>query len=154
MFNCDITLITNLFESRRSFSLANKSGVEHLIIFILWGSKYCYGPLFEQNNFYCYRIKNKLAEAERLVGRLQVLKAEEAEQELASVQADPNQPAACCICLIRPRNTVFVPCGHLDVCDTCAGILEASGVEGQPEGYYLCPICRSQVTQRQIVFGL
>jgi len=38
----------------------------------------------------------------------------------------PNQPAAnraCCICLVRPRNTVFVPCGHLDVCETCAGIL-------------------------------
>ena len=153
MFNCDITLLTNWFESRRSFSQHTQ---ELLIIFILWCSKYC--PIFEQNNFYCYRIKEKLSEAERLVGRLQVLKAEAAEQELAlQVQADHNQPAAnraCCICLIRPRNTVFVPCGHLDVCDTCAGILEASGVEGKPEGYYLCPICRSQVTQRQKVFGL
>jgi hypothetical protein len=143
MFNCDC-LQTGLNQE------------DLLIIFVLWCSKYC--PIFEQNNFYCYRIKEQLSEAERLVGRLQVLKAEAAEQELAlQVQADPNQPAAnraCCICLIRPRNTVFVPCGHLDVCDTCAGILEASGVEGKPEGYYLCPICRSQVTQRQKVFGL
>jgi hypothetical protein len=103
-----------------------------------------------------YRIKTELAEAERLVGRLQVLKDEEAQQE--PVPVDPNQAnaakPACCICLIRPRNTVFVPCGHLNVCDTCAGILEASRVEGKPEGYYLCPICRSQVLTRQIVFGV
>ena len=88
--------------------------------------------------FYCYRIKKKLSEAERLVGRLQVLKAEAAEQELAlQVQADPNQPAAnraCCICLIRPRNTVFVPCGHLDVCDTCAGILRHQESKENPKG--------------------
>ncbi len=113
--------------------------------------------IFEQNNFNCYRMKNKLDDAERLVGRLQVLKDEKAEQELASVPVDPNQAAAkraCCICLIRPQNTVFVPCGHLDVCDTCAGILEATRMEGKPEGYYVCPICRSQVFMRQIVFGL
>ncbi len=109
MLNYDITLITNS---------------ERLLI------------IFEQNNFNCYRMKNKLDDAERLVGRLQVLKDEKAEQELASVPVDPNQAAAkraCCICLIRPRNTVFVPCGHLDVCDTCAEFWRPHGWKENPK---------------------
>ncbi len=107
------------------------------------------GPLFEQNHF--YRINTKLVYAERLVERLQ----ENAIQELASVPVDPSAAKrACCICLLRPRNTVFIPCGHLDVCDTCAGLLQATRIEGKPEGYYHCPICRSQVLFKQIVFGL
>ena len=141
MFNCDITLITNWFKS-----FPNRGG---LLIIFYYEAHSIVLPAF-------YRIKTELAEAERLVGRLQVLKDEEAQQE--PVPVDPNQAnaakPACCICLIRPRNTVFVPCGHLNVCDTCAGILEASRVEGKPEGYYLCPICRSQVLTRQIVFGV
>ncbi len=66
-----------------------------------------------------------------------------------------NRPAnpTCCVCMMRPPNTVFIPCGHLNVCDTCAGILEAAGVENQPDGYFLCPICRTGVTHRQLVFG-
>ena len=83
--------------------------------------------------------------AERLVEQLQ--------EKAVQVPVDPSDAKpACCICLLRPRNTVLIPCGHLDVCDTCAGILQATRIEGKPEGYYLCPICRTQVLFRQIVF--
>ena len=108
----------------------------------LWGLYY---PRFKQHHF--YRIKTKLAEAERLVERLQEIAVQ--------VPVDPSAAKrACCVCLLRPRNTVLIPCGHLDVCDTCAGILQTTRIEGKPEGYYLCPICRTQVLFRQIVFGL
>ncbi len=44
--------------------------------------------------------------------------------------------SSCLICLIRPKNCQFNPCGHLAVCDVCADcLLESDGV---------CPICKDQ----------
>ncbi|OLQ07407.1 Baculoviral IAP repeat-containing protein 2 [Symbiodinium microadriaticum] len=38
----------------------------------------------------------------------------------------------CVVCLDAPANMAFVPCGHLAVCEACAGQLERP----------ICPVCR------------
>ena len=57
----------------------------------------------------------------------------------ASQAAAPTEATKeCVICFVEPINTVFVPCGHLYACETCAlRIYEATGT---------CPICRSDIT--------
>ena len=63
-------------------------------------------------------------------------------------------PAAepCCICMASPKDTILLPCGHVCVCSTCAALLEAQGIDGEPEGVYLCPVCRTRVTSRHRLF--
>ena len=57
--------------------------------------------------------------------------------------------APCRVCLLNPKDTVLIPCGHTSMCSNCVSHLQATGVAGQPEGFYLCPICQVQVTMRQ-----
>ena len=57
--------------------------------------------------------------------------------------------APCRVCLVNPKDTVLIPCGHTSMCSNCVSHLQATGVAGQPEGFYLCPICQVQVTMRQ-----
>jgi len=40
----------------------------------------------------------------------------------------------CSICLTRPRDTLFLPCRHMSVCEPCAGIYSNQAQQ--------CPICR------------
>jgi len=40
----------------------------------------------------------------------------------------------CCVCMDRPKNAVFTPCGHKAVCLECGERLRARGIR--------CPICR------------
>lgn len=63
-------------------------------------------------------------------------------------------PAAepCCICMASPKDTILLPCGHVCVCSTCAALLEAQGIDGEPEGVYICPVCRTRVTSRHRLF--
>nr|XP_047123789.1 uncharacterized protein LOC124806723 [Hydra vulgaris] len=80
----------------------------------------------------------------------------------AGPQADGQQqpghaaagPAAepCCICMASPKDTILLPCGHVCVCSTCAALLEAQGLDDEPEGVYLCPVCRTRVTSRHRLF--
>lgn len=43
---------------------------------------------------------------------------------------------SCCICMDRPRNIFFQPCGHVCVCSECAAAVRE------------CPLCRTPVAQR------
>ncbi|XP_065679020.1 uncharacterized protein LOC124814962 [Hydra vulgaris] len=63
-------------------------------------------------------------------------------------------PAAepCCICMASPKDTILLPCGHVCVCSTCAALLEAQGIDDEPEGVYLRPVCRTRVTSRHRLF--
>lgn len=45
-------------------------------------------------------------------------------------ETDTQSNNSCCICLTRPRNVAFFPCGHVCVCDTC-------------HTQKKCPICRT-----------
>eukprot|EP01012_Entosiphon_sulcatum_P032037 TRINITY_DN40777_c0_g1_i1.p1 TRINITY_DN40777_c0_g1~~TRINITY_DN40777_c0_g1_i1.p1 ORF type:complete len:538 (+),score=30.76 TRINITY_DN40777_c0_g1_i1:44-1657(+) len=45
----------------------------------------------------------------------------------------------CVICFDGPKNGVFVPCGHLAVCITCARRIESKQQS--------CPVCRCAITQ-------
>ena len=70
-------------------------------------------------------------------------------------QPNPPQNLAadpCCICMVQPKNTILLPCGHVATCDTCAALLEAQGIDGQPEGAYNCPVCRTPVTSRHRLY--
>ena len=62
------------------------------------------------------------------------------------------QVAPCVVCLVLPKNTFFLPCAHVCCCEDCAAILEARGIDGEPEGTYHCPICREKVTGRHRLF--
>ena len=49
---------------------------------------------------------------------------------------------SCVICLYQDRNMVFSPCHHLCACSTC----------GSNPVLTSCPICRTNITERQIVY--
>jgi len=44
----------------------------------------------------------------------------------------------CCICLTEDKDSVFIPCGHVCCCESCAKKINDSGQS--------CPICRASVT--------
>nr|XP_047134472.1 uncharacterized protein LOC124812224 [Hydra vulgaris] len=78
------------------------------------------------------------------------------QQQPGHAAAGPTAagPAAepCCICMASPKDTILLPCGHVCVCSTCAALLEAQGLDDEPEGVYLCPVCRTRVTSRHRLF--
>ena len=47
----------------------------------------------------------------------------------------PDEQSMCTVCLDTPKTHIFVPCGHLCVCETCSGSLDLK-----------CPICRTTNT--------
>ena len=50
-------------------------------------------------------------------------------------------PAAlCCICIERTADIVFIPCGHIACCETCAASVMSAN---RP-----CPSCRAPIDQR------
>ena len=62
-------------------------------------------------------------------------KVAEPEEAHASEPADPK---ICVICYERAKNTIFIPCGHLACCDTCAA------------GLHRCPVCRAIGTKYRV----
>jgi hypothetical protein len=56
----------------------------------------------------------------------------------------PNYPQerACCICLQRERNLVFMPCNHLCACAEC----------GLNPTIRTCPVCRTVFNNRVVVY--
>eukprot|EP00042_Codosiga_hollandica_P054459 m.737078 g.737078 ORF g.737078 m.737078 type:complete len:821 (+) comp58903_c0_seq6:757-3219(+) len=52
-----------------------------------------------------------------------------------------GEDSTCVICMERTLQTVFLPCGHLCTCETCA--LQVTD----------CPLCRSAITQRLRVYS-
>ncbi len=63
----------------------------------------------------------------------------------ASPAAAPPPPVeeqpACLICMSNPPTHAFIPCGHKQVCGTCAA--DASIVQGLKQK---CPVCRQEFT--------
>ena len=46
----------------------------------------------------------------------------------------------CAICMGKPKNVAFIPCGHVCCCQQCS------------ESSVQCPVCRSNITQRTTIF--
>ena len=46
----------------------------------------------------------------------------------------------CSICWEKEPNMVFIPCGHMAACETCASQLQD------------CPICREKITNKQKIY--
>ena len=51
----------------------------------------------------------------------------------------------CCVCMENPKNTCFVPCGHVATCPDCSEILEKK----EPSK---CPMCRATFTMTMRVY--
>eukprot|EP00808_Paulinella_micropora_P031371 g71389.t1 len=76
-------------------------------------------------------------------------KAQEAQQQLAQLQAElerlrtaedkkkAKDPTDCAVCMERPVEAVFAPCGHRCCCAECATELRQGGQS--------CPICRAKI---------
>jgi len=54
--------------------------------------------------------------------------------------ADEDSSEICKVCFDAKINCVLVPCGHFSICMKCAIPLSS------------CPVCRSKIEQRQVVF--
>ena len=52
----------------------------------------------------------------------------------------------CSICLARPKEILFQPCGHVCACQDCANEIL---IDGGPK---ICPICRQNVESCQRVY--
>jgi len=52
---------------------------------------------------------------------------------------DIDSQSACVVCLITPRNTALVPCGHFCVCYECGASIRLSPARAR------CPLCRKPV---------
>ena len=48
----------------------------------------------------------------------------------------PTQTSQCVICLVKPRECLLIPCGHVIVCGECV-----EGIVNSP-----CPYCKVKVT--------
>ena len=60
------------------------------------------------------------------------------QTEVESEEIDENEE--CCICMDSRRSIVFLPCGHVCVCNTCSKDL------------IQCPLCRVRIQQKIIIY--
>jgi len=51
-----------------------------------------------------------------------------------------RKPEMCVVCYARPRDEIFINCGHFCVCDSCGTKMKA------------CPVCRNKCTKRRRVY--
>eukprot|EP00808_Paulinella_micropora_P012488 g63348.t1 len=73
-------------------------------------------------------------------------KSGEGANHQASAPERPAGPADCAICMDRPGEAVFAPCGHRCCCAECARELKQKGDT--------CPICRKEIQSvAERVFG-
>jgi hypothetical protein len=64
--------------------------------------------------------------------------SERVQREVMRRELDrPSSPVPCAICLDRPPNVTFVPCGHKMTCEVCAARVTE------------CPNCRAPIQHRQ-----
>lgn len=54
---------------------------------------------------------------------------------------EPLDTKICAVCLVKEKEFVFIPCGHLVACGTCSAVL------------YNCPICRARIERKQKVYN-
>ena len=62
------------------------------------------------------------------------------EDEVASVPVFDPPSLDCTICLENPKSMLFRPCKHVAVCSVCSKTLK------------ICPICRAQIDQIELIF--
>mmetsp|Transcript_2665 Transcript_2665/g.9731 ORF Transcript_2665/g.9731 Transcript_2665/m.9731 type:complete len:310 (-) Transcript_2665:144-1073(-) len=55
------------------------------------------------------------------------------EEEAAADEAD-----RCCVCMVRRKDTVLLPCKHLCLCSPCHGQMTGAGL-------YRCPLCNTDI---------
>jgi len=79
-------------------------------------------------------LNNQLKECQTSLQTLQA-KCEQLERD----KTEKEDQKLCIICLERPRDILFLPCGHFSVCSECADLTT-------------CPICRITVEKKQKVF--
>lgn len=60
----------------------------------------------------------------------------------AAAPPQPQQDSKCIACMERDRNIVFVPCGHLVMCEACSLKL----LETTDRDHAVCPVCRAEIT--------
>lgn len=84
-----------------------------------------------------YKLSNDIKKMEEN-NRKQMEKIIEYQERLARI-ATLSDEKDCCICLDRKVTIVFVPCGHLIVCEDCSKQISNAKQE--------CPICRNPVRQ-------
>ncbi len=64
-----------------------------------------------------------------------VFAADPYSPQLLFLQQELRDQRLCKICMSREANIVFVPCGHLATCGSCA------------TAFRNCPVCRSKIQQ-------
>lgn len=66
------------------------------------------------------------------------------EQKEPTKKVEDKGPVTdeCCVCYVKQKNTVLVPCGHLGLCFDCANSLLNSGGK--------CPFCRNSFKVQKI----
>ena len=69
------------------------------------------------------------------------LQESSAVQPGATVAAGSPENEDCVVCSDKPRDMIFIPCGHLCCCRTC----------GEKVGDF-CPLCRMKIEIRNVVF--
>ena len=80
-----------------------------------------------------------IARAQSLGGHAEEARA--ATQGRLDVGDDVNSSSVCVICIDAPRDTVFLPCGHVACCHACAEMIRTR-----------CPVCRSTIQSRSRVY--
>eukprot|EP01059_Diplonema_ambulator_P019571 TRINITY_DN3302_c0_g2_i2.p1 TRINITY_DN3302_c0_g2~~TRINITY_DN3302_c0_g2_i2.p1 ORF type:complete len:303 (+),score=55.05 TRINITY_DN3302_c0_g2_i2:30-911(+) len=62
---------------------------------------------------------------------------------VASIKETPEaaEEARCCVCLAKPREIAFSPCGHWSTCAPCA------------EGLKECPICNTEIAKSLTIYS-
>ena len=73
------------------------------------------------------------------LARIRQRRLEEAAERLEAAQSQQQ----CIICESALRDTMFMPCGHLLVCQGCAA---------RPQLQERCPMCSGEIAQRVRVF--
>ncbi len=59
---------------------------------------------------------------------------------------DTSNETNCVVCLIRPKNTMLLPCAHLKFCRQCIEILSVQEDEYGEPMTPKCPVCRAVYT--------
>jgi len=80
-----------------------------------------------------------LAELENNVQNVRSIRAQRHREEQSYIMGEQQQKM-CVICLTEPKCTLLVPCRHLCVCEGCGKEINQ------------CPVCRSHIKQRTLVY--
>lgn len=82
------------------------------------------------------QIEQLSIEMHGTISKVQQMLATKREEE----DSRRKRAAECVVCMEKPRDTAFIPCGHAICCSACATSLRN------------CPSCRGQITGRLRVF--